>query len=209
MFDDGFARRLAARYRRRGLTPPERSIVEHLAALGLPGRAVLEIGGGVGEIQLELLARGAERTTNLELSGAYEAEASALLVERGLAGRAARVVGVDLAVDGEVVEPADYVVLHRVVCCYPDAQRLLQSAATHARRALVFSHPPRSWLSRGSVRLGNTWMRLLGREYRGYVHAPAAMYDVLERAGFEMRTLRTGAQWWVVAGVRPPSATTV
>ena len=39
-------------------------------------------------------------------------------------------------------EPADVVVLHRVVCCYPDYQRLLGAAASHAGRLLVFSHPP-------------------------------------------------------------------
>ena len=63
----------------------------------LDGASVLEIGGGIGDIQLELLLRGASRTTNLELSGAYEAEAARLLDEKGLRERAARVVGVDLA----------------------------------------------------------------------------------------------------------------
>ena len=80
----------------------------------LYGATVLEIGGGIGDIQLELLLRGASRTTNLELSGAYEAEAMRLLDEKGLRGRAARVVGVDLAVSPAAVEAADIVVLHRV-----------------------------------------------------------------------------------------------
>ena len=34
----------------------------------------------------------------------------------------------DLAVDPEGVAPADVVVLHRVVCCYPDYARLLSAA---------------------------------------------------------------------------------
>jgi hypothetical protein len=48
------------------------------------------------------------------------------------------------------VAPADLVILHRVVCCYPDYERLLTAAADHARRALVFSYPPRNPLSRAS-----------------------------------------------------------
>lgn len=202
VFDDRFAHDVAKRYRRRGLSAPERSIVEHLAALGLSDRTVMEIGGGVGEIQLELLDRGAAGTANLELSGAYEAEARALLDERGVADRATRLVGVDLATDGDRVAAADYVVLHRVVCCYPDSKRLLEAAALHARRTVVFSHPPRTWFTRLSVGMGNAMMRLRGREYRGYVHSPDAMYEALAHAGLRVRPIRTSLKWWVVAASR-------
>lgn len=202
MFGDRFAHSVARRYRRRGLTTVERDIVDHLTASGLAGRTVLEIGGGVGEIQLELLRRGAAHATNLELSSAYEREASALLAEYGLQDRVSRVVGVDVAVDGDRIAPADYVVLHRVVCCYPHATRLLDAAASHARFGLVFSHPPRTWLTRALVAVDNSWTRLRGREYRGYVHSPEAMYAVLDRADLAMTAVRRRPIWWVVAAAR-------
>ncbi|BDZ53160.1 hypothetical protein GCM10025870_02330 [Agromyces marinus] len=75
VFGDRFARALAKRYRRRGLTSPERRIVDAVVEAGIDGATVLEIGGGIGELQLELLRRGGTSTTNLELSGAYEAVA--------------------------------------------------------------------------------------------------------------------------------------
>ena len=62
---------------------------------------------------------------------------------------------VDIASGTEPVERADVVVLHRVVCCYPDYERLLGAAADHAGRALVFSHPPRNIASRSAVELLN------------------------------------------------------
>ena len=74
-FDERFARRLANRYRRRGLDRTSRRLVAFLEGQGVEGATVLEVGGGVGEIQLELLKRGAARTVNLELSPAYEEEA--------------------------------------------------------------------------------------------------------------------------------------
>ena len=61
-------------------------MVEFLEQRGVEGATVLEIGGGVGEIQIELLKRGATRAANLELSPAYEEEAKRLL--RDLALRA-------------------------------------------------------------------------------------------------------------------------
>jgi 2-polyprenyl-3-methyl-5-hydroxy-6-metoxy-1,4-benzoquinol methylase len=202
MFDDRFAQSVARRYRRRGLTKVERDIVDHLGASGLAGRTVLEIGGGVGEIQLELLRRGAAHTTNLELSSAYEREASTLLAENGLQGRASRIVGIDVAVDGDRVAPADYVVLHRVVCCYPHAARLLEAAASHARLGLVFSHPPRTRLTRALLAVDNAWTRLRRREYRGYVHPPEDMYAVLNGAELTTTALRRRPIWWVVAATR-------
>jgi hypothetical protein len=50
-------------------------------------------------------------------------------------------------------------VLHRVVCCYPDYPdyaRMLSAAANHARRALVFSYPSRNPRSRAST-ASSTW----------------------------------------------------
>ena len=150
-FGSRFAHRVAGRYRKRGLDKPSRRMVDYVEQRGLEGATVLEIGGGVGEIQIELLKRGAARTTNLELSGAYEDDAAALVRDNGFEGRVERRLH-DLAVDPGAVEPADVVVLHRVVCCYPDYERLLGAAADHARSLLVFSHPPRNLLSRLVVR---------------------------------------------------------
>ena len=79
---------------------------------------------------------------NRELSPAYDEEARRLLEEVGLEDKIERCLG-DIAVDGTGVTPADVVVLHRVVCCYPDYDRLLTAAAEHAKRLVVFSSPPR------------------------------------------------------------------
>jgi cyclopropane fatty-acyl-phospholipid synthase-like methyltransferase len=115
MFDPRFAKRMA-RYRKRGLDKTSRRMVELLKQAGVQDATVLEIGGGVGEIHLEVLRGGAASETNLELSPAYDAQAARLLAEAGLANRVHRRL-VDIAADPTAVEPADIVVLHRVVCC--------------------------------------------------------------------------------------------
>src|SRR4051794_41485032 len=74
MFDGRFARRMASRYRRRGLDRTARRMVDLLAESGLEGATVLEIGGGVGEIHLELLRRGAASPPAPPLCPAYRAE---------------------------------------------------------------------------------------------------------------------------------------
>jgi 2-polyprenyl-3-methyl-5-hydroxy-6-metoxy-1,4-benzoquinol methylase len=202
VFDARFARSVARRYRRKGLTGVERRIVEYLTATGVAGASVLEVGGGVGELQLELLALGAASTVNLELSSGYEPDAARLIAEAGVSDRVTRVLGVDLAREPGKIEPSDVVLLHRVVCCYPDPAGLLGAAADHARRAIVFSHPPRTLLSRAMVAASNLMLRLRGRTYRGFVHDPEAMVAVLRRHGFEPRYRHRGLVWSIVGATR-------
>jgi cyclopropane fatty-acyl-phospholipid synthase-like methyltransferase len=97
---------MATRYRKRGLDRTARRMVEFLELRGIEGATVLEIGGGVGEIQIELLKRGAARSVNLELSSAYDEEASRLLREAELEDRAERRLH-DIAAEPGGVESAD------------------------------------------------------------------------------------------------------
>lgn len=129
----------ARRYRKQGLDRTGRRMLELVASRGIDGASVLEIGGGVGEIHLELLRQGADRATNLVIVDAYEEPAARLAAEAGVTDRVQR-RRLDIATSADDVEPADVVVLHRVVCCYPDYTALLGAAADHARRLLVFSH---------------------------------------------------------------------
>jgi magnesium-protoporphyrin O-methyltransferase len=163
-------------------------MVEFLADDGLSGATVLDIGGGVGEIGIELLRRGAASVLTLELSTAYDEEARRLAGEAGVADRMQRQV-VDIAAAPEQVPVADLVVLHRVVCCYPDHARLLGAAADHCRRRLAFSHPPRNLTSRALIAAENTMYAVTGKEFRTFAHPPAEMLATLE--GHGMRSVAT------------------
>jgi magnesium-protoporphyrin O-methyltransferase len=185
---------MAGRYRKRGLDPTARRMVAFLEEQGIEGATVLEIGGGVGEIHLELLRHGAERAVNLELSPAYDADAARLAGEAGVGDRVERRLH-DIAVDPEAIAPADVVVLHRVVCCYPDYERLLSAAAAHAGRALVFSHPRRNLISRLIVGAENLGFRVMRREFRVFVHPPAAMLAVLGQHGLDAVLTHQGFAW--------------
>ena len=194
VFSAGFSRRMAKRYRRRGLDATATRLVDFLAAGDLTGATVLEIGGGVGEIGVELLRRGAASVTTLELSSTYDADARRLADEAGVGDRLERRI-VDIAASPEEVDAADLVVLHRVVCCYPDHERLLGAAADRCRRRLAFSHPPRNPLARGLTGAENLGRRLTGQPFRAFVHSPAAMVAVLERRGLRPVLDHRGLAW--------------
>ncbi|MBA2768832.1 MAG: methyltransferase domain-containing protein [Sporichthyaceae bacterium] len=201
VFGDRFANRMARRYRRRGLSRTARHMVGYLVDRGIGGATVLEIGGGVGEIQVELLRRGAATVTNLEISTSYEDQAGELLRESGMDGRVERRF-LDIAQAPDEIEPADIVVLHRVVCCYPDYEHLLEAAGSHARRLLVFSHPPPNVVVRTSFWIENFVRRLRGDSFRAFVHPPAAMVAVVNDTGLTTMYQHRGLSWHVVGFAR-------
>jgi len=105
---------------------------------------------------------------------------------------------VDIATSGEEIESADVVVLHRVVCCYPDYEGLLSAAASHAKRLLAFSHPPRNLFTRMIVSGENLLHRLRGSDFRAFVHPPEAMIATAEAQGMSVSYQHRGLSWNIV-----------
>jgi hypothetical protein len=176
-------------------------MVDFLRGRGIDGSTIMEIGGGVGEIQIELLRAGASHATNLELSATYEEDARALAAEAGVADRIDRRLR-DIADEPQTVEPADAVVLHRVVCCYGDYGRLLTAAAGRTRRVLIFSYPPHNIGARAFYVCFNFVMRVARCSFRGYSHPPEAMRAVLEEHGLHRTYEHRGSVWRIAAHER-------
>jgi magnesium-protoporphyrin O-methyltransferase len=202
MFGARTARRDAKRYRRKGLDDTAGVMVDFLRRRGLEGASVLEIGGGVGALETELLRAGAAQAVNVELSPYYEETARELWRETGVADAAEYQVA-DVAADGRQVGPADAVVMHRVVCCYPDYEALVGAAAGRARRYLVMSFPRERALVRLGLGVVNTVARLLRWEYRSYVHPVAGILAAAERHGLRTALEHRGLVWQVAALERP------
>ena len=104
----------------------------------------------------------------------------------------------DIAQAPDEVEPADVVVLHRVVCCYPDYERLLGAAANKTGRLLVFSHPPRNLATRAVLWTANTLRRLKGDSFREFLHPPVEMRSVAAQSGLRDTYRWRGSGWRVV-----------
>ena len=198
MFSERSARAEARRYRRRGLDGTSRQIVDFLKTQGVEGKTVLEVGGGIGAIQIELLKAGATRALSVELTPTYEDVAARLLRDQGLSERVERRV-MDFAEAAAEVEDADIVVLNRVICCYPDMPRLITAAADHASQILVISYPRRTWWTRLGLGLSNGVMYLLRREFHVFVHPPQQITATVRREGLEPVMNRQGPLWTVAA----------
>jgi 2-polyprenyl-3-methyl-5-hydroxy-6-metoxy-1,4-benzoquinol methylase len=206
-YDEFFTKKIAIRdarsYRRRGLDPAARRLVGFVARRGSEGATVLDVGGGNGTLGLELLKAGAERVITVELSSSYDETALELAREAGFEDRVERRI-VDFAEGADELPDADVVVMHRVVCCYPDGDALVAAAAARARRLLAFSFPRRTWWVRTGGMLANAFLAARRMEYRAFVHRPEALVGAAEgeglRAGYEHQ-----ATLWRIAGFERPA----
>jgi 2-polyprenyl-3-methyl-5-hydroxy-6-metoxy-1,4-benzoquinol methylase len=201
IFSEKSARAEAKSYRRRGLDGTSRRIFDVLKTRGVAGKSVLEVGGGIGAIQIELLKAGASRATSIELTPTYEEVAAGLLDEAGMRDRVERKV-MDFAESEQSVEPADIVIMNRVVCCYPHMPRLVQAASRHARQILVMSYPtvnPLTLLGLGTMNVG---LAVFRREFHVFMHPPEMILATSNQDGLNTLTNQRGILWTVAALAR-------
>ncbi len=188
------ARKSLERHRKKGLDDLERRMVAAASADGLEGARVLEIGGGIGTLQSELLGAGAAQGEIVELVAAWEPYARELARERGIEERTSFRIA-DLLDGAETVDNADIVLLNRVVCCSPDGVALAGRASLLTGRALVLSFPRDVFWVRAGLGLVNIAMRVLGRSFRVFLHAPAELVRSAESGGLTLAETGHGRLW--------------
>ncbi len=197
-FGERSARRDAAGYRKNGPDPMARSLARRAATRSLAGATVLEIGGGVGQVLLELLQRGAAKGEVVELLPSYEPYVRELAAESGLADRVSFRTA-DLVADPEAASPADVVVLNKVVCCTPDGVELAGIAGSLAQRTLVLSHPRQVWWVSAAFGAVNLYLRVRRRRFRVFIHPTRELDAAIEAQGLERASERNGPLFRIAA----------
>jgi len=184
------------RYRKNGPESSTKALIDALLAEGIEGATLLDIGAGIGAIQLALLEAGAARAESVDATEAYVAAAREEAIRRGFGDRAAGRLGDFVALAPEVAA-ADIVTLDKVVCCYRDMPALLAPAAERARRVVGLVSPRDVWWNRIASRLFAAWGWLTRDHTRWTIHRPADIDAVLARAGFERHDVRREFIWQV------------
>jgi len=183
-----------AQYRRKGPGPTTRGLRDGLVSAGFRQGTLLDIGGGLGILSLELLDAGFSRAIVVDASSAYLTGASAEAARRGRSTSTEFVHGDFLAVAGQLA-PANVVTLDRVVCCYPSYEPLLEHALHLAKAGFALSYPRDRWFVRLGIWLGNALRGRSGNPFRAFVHPPSEMIGIIEAAGFRLASRRRTPAW--------------
>lgn len=170
-------------YQRNGPRKTTRWLIDAIQARGVEGATLLDIGGGVGAIQHELLAVGARQVTGVEAASAYLALAEEEGRRRGHFDRMTQRHG-DFVELADELEPADVVTLDRVICCYHDFESLVGRSAGQARRLYGVVYPRYTWLTRAGHRFLNAFLWLLRNPFRVFTHPTSRVDARIRESGF-------------------------
>jgi SAM-dependent methyltransferase len=183
------------------------AILELVRDTPLRRPSVLELGCGTAALGVALLEMGAARLTGVDLSPASIDLARRRADAAGFAEAATFEVGNAVAT---AVDPHDWVILDRVICCYGDVVTLLDLAISLAGERIAISVPEsRGW--RGLVNrplwlAEFAWDRWQGG-CRGYVHDLRRIESRLAAAGFRPAGSDRIGLWHIGIYERPKVST--
>lgn len=196
-FNTKEATRRLKNYRKRGLDSMAQNIVDYLNTQDIAGADLLEVGGGVGDLEVELLKAGVASATNVELSDAYEDAAQKLAEEEGFADHMTRQFG-DFVELQDQLDSTGIVVLNRVVCCYPFMERMMEAAVAKTDGHLGLVFPRDRWWTKTFFGLGNKFWAARSCDFRGFVHPPEDIEKVATDAGLVVRHRSNNLTWQTV-----------
>lgn len=201
IFNQRQAERQLKGYRKRGPAKTTRMLISALEAEGVGGLTLLDIGGGIGAIQLGLLKAGVTSATDVDASTGYIATARTAAEGEGLAERIVYRHG-DFTALAPDVAPAGIVTLDRVICCYHDMRGLVSQSAAKAAKLYGVVYPRDTWWTRAFITVGNFFLRLRRDSFRAFVHPTAAVDALVRGSGLTPTFYRTAGPWQIVVYAR-------
>ncbi len=196
LFSDKTAAGDLKAYRKKGPSKTTRMLINALKAQGVEEMTLLDIGGGVGAIQHELLKSGAGSAVNVDASTAYIKAAKDEAQRQNHANQVSYHHGnfVDLAPN---IAPVDIVTLDRVICCYHDMPALVGLSSQKAGKLYGVVYPRDTWWTKIGVAVMNFGLWVSRNPFRVFVHPTEAVEAVVRGNGLERRFYRKTWLWQV------------
>lgn len=197
VFSWGFAKRDLKDYHAKGASKSTQILLDMLTKFGVEGKSLLDIGGGIGVIQHELIAEGLAQAVDIDASGAY------IQVAQNEAQRLGHLEKIhfeqgDFVQLAPELESVDIVTLDKVVCCYPDMRVLVELSSVRAKEFYGLIYPRDNIISKMIVPIFNFFaFRLQGNPFRTFIHDSAEIDSILRTNGLQQIAHQTAGMWQV------------
>ena len=196
-FNEKWANKELKSYRKRGPRKTTQILVDALAARPLQGKSLLDIGGGIGAIQHELLNAGIQNAIAVDASAGYIKIAREEAERQGHEDRINYRHG-DFVDHTATLEQADIVTLDRVICCYHDVEQLVGESSGKSAEVYGLVFPRDNWVVRAGFSIFNFFLWLRRSPFRLFVHSSSYVDSLIRGNGLEQRFKRTTMIWQVV-----------
>tara|TARA_B100000959_G_scaffold247072_1_gene273074 strand:+ start:759 stop:1397 length:639 start_codon:yes stop_codon:yes gene_type:complete len=197
VFDEKAAKRQLKRYLKKGPSRTTRILLDEIRKKGVQGLDFLDIGGGIGAIQYDLIKAGASKGTSIEASSAYLDLVRDEEFHNDLAKKVNFQIG-DFTTMASEVKSFDIVTLDKVICCYDDVSELVGLSSKIARKIYAVIYPRSAWWTRLLFPMMNFYPIIKGNSFRVFIHPTEKVEEILFDNGFK-RNYYTKTFFWQIA----------
>lgn len=191
------ARKDLQRYQKKGPNKTTQYILDFFGSLEVSELSLLEIGGGVGVIQHELIKKGiVSDVLNVDASLSYQHVVKDIAARLGYQEKIKFFAG-DFVSLSDQVPDADIVALERVVCCYPNMVQLIEDSLARATSYYAVVYPLKTWWMEIGFRVLNFFMRITRNSFRVFLHKPRDLHALIRAYDFHEAFKKRAGIWWV------------
>jgi len=201
MFDKKAANRQLKRYLKKGPSKTTSMLLDAINKKGVQGLNFLDIGGGIGAIQYDLIKAGASNGTSIEASSAFFDVVKEEALQNGLAERVNFKYG-DFTATASDVDSADIVTLDKVICCYDDMSELVGLSSKLARKIYAVIYPRDVWWTKLALLMVNFYPRIKGSSFRVFIHPTKKVEEIIFENGLKRNYYATTLFWQVAIFTR-------
>jgi len=201
LFDKKAAKRELKRYLKKGPSKTTSMLLDAIHKKGVQGLNFLDIGGGIGAIQYDLIKAGASNGTSIEASSAYIDVMKEETLQNGLAERVNYKQG-DFTTTATDVDSADIVTLDKVICCYDDMSELVGLSSKLAQKIYAVIYPRDVWWTKLGFLMMNFYTRIKGSSFRTFIHPTKKVEEIIFGNGLKRNYYATTLVWQVAIFTR-------
>jgi len=201
MFDKKAANRQLKRYLKKGPSKTTSMLLDAINKKGVQGLNFLDIGGGIGAIQYDLIKAGASNGTSIEASSAFFDVVKEEALQNGLAERVNIKHG-DFTTTASDEDSADIVTLDKVICCYDDMSELVGLSSKLARKIYAVIYPRDVWWTKLALLMVNFYPRIKGSSFRVFIHPTKKVEEIIFGNGLKRNYYATTLFWQVAIFTR-------
>ncbi|MHA2156415.1 MAG: class I SAM-dependent methyltransferase [Candidatus Hodarchaeales archaeon] len=184
MFNESNAAKELEKYRSKGPTGPTKEILTFFTQERVMGKTLLDIGGGVGIIQHELIKEGIRNAISVEASPAYNNASQLEANAQGHGNKIDYYMG-DFTTYSSQLPSTDVVTLDKVICCYPNGEDLVSKSLILSNEYYGLVYPSDNVFVKLGASLLNFYKKLTKKDYRSYVHSREKIHSLIQSNGFD------------------------
>ncbi|MEJ2094596.1 MAG: hypothetical protein P8X93_05375 [Gammaproteobacteria bacterium] len=200
-FDQKVVTKKLRQYHLKGPNRESKILINALKSFDINGYSLLDIGGGIGSIDIELLKAGVISATNVEASSAYLKEAETEATKQGYTDQISLIQGDFVSVENQI-KPAEIVTLDKVICCYDDMVSLVKASVEKAKNLYGVIYPRDTWWIKIVVGIENFIQRIKGTSFRVFVHPTIQVDRIVRENGMKRVFYRKLIDWQIVVYAR-------